>query len=56
MPNFGFSEKGLELVSLHDILCKIFQEKCFLCYILLTDSISLSDCLYFLRYWAICIL
>ena len=26
------------------------------CYILLTDQISLSDCLYFLRYWAICVL
>ena len=24
--------------------------------ILLTDLISLSDCLYFLRYWAICVL
>ena len=33
----------------------IFQEKCFPCYILLTDRISLSDCLYFLRYWAICV-
>ena len=26
------------------------------CYILLTDQISLSDCLHFSRYWAICIL
>ena len=33
----------------------IFQEKCFLFYILLTYQISLSDCLNFLRYWAICI-
>ena len=34
----------------------IFQEKCFSCYILLTDQISLFDCLYFLRYWAICVI
>ena len=27
-----------------------------ICYIPLTDQISLSDCLYFLRYWAICVL
>ena len=31
----------------------IFQEKCFSCYILLTDQISLPDCLYFSRYWVI---
>ena len=38
------------------ILCKIFSEKYFSCYILLTDQISLSFCIYFLRYWAICVL
>ena len=26
------------------VLCMIFQEKCFLCYILLANQISLSDC------------
>ena len=41
---------------LQHILCMIFQQKCFSCYILLTDQISLSDCLYFLRYWTICLL
>ena len=42
---------------LHHILCMIFQQKCFSCYILVTDQISLSDCIYFLRYvyWAICV-
>ena len=40
---------------LHHVLCMIFQEKCF-SYVLLTGQISLSDCLYFLRYWAICVL
>ena len=38
------------------ILCMIFQQKCFSCYILLTDQISLSDCLQFLRYQVICVL
>ena len=33
----------------------VFQEKCFSYYILLTDQISLSDCLYFSRYSAICV-
>ena len=32
------------------MLCMIFREKCFSCYILLTDQISFSDCLYFLRF------
>ena len=34
----------------HHILCIIFREKCFSCYILLPFKISLYDCLYFLRY------
>ena len=39
------------------ILCMIFdEEKCFLCCILLTDQISLSDCLYLSRYWAVYVL
>ena len=41
---------------LHHILCINFQEKYFSCCILLTDQISLSDCLFFLRYWSICVL
>ena len=48
-------KKGLEMF-LHHVLCMIFQEKCFSCYILLSDQISLSDCLYFLRYLAIYVL
>ena len=54
MLNLIFLEKGLGKV--HRILRMIFQEKCFSCYTLLTDQISLSDCLYFLRYWSICLL
>ena len=37
----------------HQILCNIFQEKCFSCCVLLTDQIPLSNCLYFLRYCTI---
>ena len=55
MLNFNFSVKGLRLVFpsyfVHD-----FSRKCCLCCILLTDQISLPDCLYFLRYWAMCVL
>ena len=40
MLNFGFSENGLGLVSRpHSVY--VFQEKCFSCYIQLTDQISL---------------
>ena len=56
MLNFKFSEKGLGLVSLPHFAYVFFQEKCFSCYILLTDQISLSDSLYFLRYWTISVL
>ena len=35
------------------IFCMIFEEKYFSCYILLPDQISLSYCLYFVRYWVI---
>ena len=45
---FWFLRKGSENSFL--------QQKCFSCYILLTDQISLPGCLYFLRYWAICVL
>ena len=36
--------------------CIIFEEKYFSSYILLLVRISLSGCLYFVRYWAICVL
>ena len=41
---------------LHHILCMIFQEDGSSSCILLTDQISLPDCLYFLRYREICVL
>ena len=34
----------------------IFEEKYFSYYILLPDQISLSQCLYFVRYWAVYVL
>ena len=51
-PIFIFQESFWKQF-LHDILQMIFQEKCFSCHVLLTDQISLLDCLYFLRYWVI---
>ena len=51
MFNFDFLDKGLGIVSpahfVYDFLIKTF---------LMTDQISLPGCLYFLRYWAICVL
>ena len=49
MLNFNYSEKGPGLVSPPHFVYD-FQEKCFSCYILLSDQISLSDCLHFSRY------
>ena len=54
MLNFNFSEEGLGLVSPPHSLYD-FSRKMFFMF-LLTDQISLSDCLYFSRYWAICVL
>ena len=55
MLNLNFSEKGLGLVSPPHYGYD-FSRKCFPCYILLTEQMVLSDCLYFLRYWTICVL
>ena len=55
MVNDNISEKAPRLVS-SPHFAMIFQENCFSCYSLSTDQISLSDCLYFSRYWAICVL
>ena len=49
MLNSDFLEKNLGIVSPQFL-------KCFSCFILLTDQISLSNCLHFLRYWGICVL
>ena len=54
MLNSDYLKKSLGTISPPHFM--VSQEKCFSCYILFTDPISLSDCLYFLRYWAICIL
>ena len=37
-----------------DTLCMIYHKNFFSCYILLTDEMQLSDCLYFWKYCAIC--
>ena len=58
MLNFDFLEKRLGIVSppyfVHDFLRKL--SLLFYSPVLLTGQISLSDCLYFLMYWAICVL
>ena len=51
--NFNFPENGLGLVFPPHFA---YDFSHFSCYILLTDQISLSDCLCFSRYWAICTL
>ena len=55
MLNFGFFDKGLGIVSPGHFVYD-FQQKCSSCYILLTDQILLVGCVYFLRYWEICVL
>ena len=40
----------------YHILCMIFKENYFSCYIFLTDQIFLSEFLDFLKYWPICVL
>ena len=37
------------------IFSMVFEEKYFSCYIILSDQISMSGCLNFVRYWAICV-
>ena len=52
MLNFNFSKKGLGRAFPPHFVYD-FSRKMFL---MLTDQISLFDCLYFSRYWAICVL
>ena len=56
MLNFNFSEKGLGLVSPPHFLCDFSRKMFFVLHSIITDHICLSDCLYFSRYWAICVL
>ena len=51
MLKFGFLEKGLGIV----LNSMIFQGKCFSSYFLLPGQIALPECLYFLKYWIICV-
>ena len=44
---FNFLKKKMSTASLPEIFSMIFEEKYFSFYILLTDHVSLSDCLYF---------
>ena len=55
IKQFKKIKRGLELVSLPHFLHN-FLEKFFSCYILITDQVSQSSCLYFVRYWTICVM
>ena len=55
MLNLDFLEKSLGIVSPPHFVYDL-SKICYSCYVLLTDQISLSDYLYFLRFWAICVL
>ena len=55
MLNLNFSEKGLGPVPPPHFEYD-FSRKCFSFCIPLTDQISLTDCLYFSRYWELCVL
>ena len=55
MVNFNFSEKRLGLVSSPHFVYD-FSRKMFLMLHAINWPIALSDCLYFLRYLAICVL
>ena len=62
MLNFDFLKKGPEIVSLKgsgnsfsNTFCEwIFKKN--VSQVILTDQISLPDCLYFSRYWSLCVL
>ena len=55
MLNFDILDKGLGIVSPAHFVYE-FSTKMFSYYILLTDKISLPGFVYFLRYWAKCVL
>ena len=55
MFNFDLIENGLGIVSPPHFVYD-FQKKCFSCYVLLIDQISLPGCLCFLRYWSVFVL
>ena len=49
--NFSFLEKGLGIVFPSHFMYDFSTKTS--CYVLVADQISLSDCLYFLRYWVL---
>ena len=55
MLNFDFLEKGLEIVFPSHFENDLSRKMVLVLY-LLTDQISLSGYLYFLRYWPKCVL
>ena len=54
--NFNFLEKDLGIVSVTNFGCDVSRKMFVMLNYILTDQISLSNCLCILRYWAICVL
>ena len=52
----AFLKKEMWNLSTCPIFDMIFEQEYFSCYILLTNQSSLTGCMYFMRYWAICVL
>ena len=55
MLSFDFLDKGIGLVSLSHFMYD-FTRELFLMLDSINKQVSLRDCLYFLRYWTICVL
>ena len=56
MLNFDFLEKDQGIVSSPHFAYDFSKKKTFFMFYSIIDQISLLDCLYFLRYWSICVL
>ena len=54
--DFNISGKNLGLVFIPHFADNFSRKKVSPCYTLLVDKNSVSDSIYFLRYWAICVL
>ena len=56
MLKFDFLEKGLGMFSPPHFVYDISRKMFLVLYILISEQISLSDCFYFLKFWAMYVL
>ena len=56
MLKFDFFEKGLGMFSPLHFVYDISRKMFLVLYILISEQISLSDCFYFLKFWAMYVL